>query len=779
MMAFFSRIRSRYAEFAGLLDGEPGQEPGLWPSFRPSFRTDWPQLALLAVLSFAAAAALRLLEAPAWNAPALMAGGERIMATHDSYCWLAGAQGVNEYARFGMSGLARLLSFITGAPLWAVGFWAPPFLAGLTGAACALWGWLLGGRRAAILPGLIGALAPGFYYRSRLGYFDSDPFTLGMPLLLGLLLAVLLSPCCSRAWVRSQAEEDAPPALPAWMPWLALGFGLVARVAHFAHDDIHPLGVGLFWLALGLGLLTALPGRRAKALSLLFVYALAAYAGPRRFGVEVFEPGAADLAGMALAAGAAWLCWKRPSGPSPLLAWLAALMDRPWPWLAGIGLTAAACGLLLPLGAFWAKALSYFKPLADAGALSGGGGPIYPGITQSIREAKNVADLGLFLEGVSFSVVGGAAGLVGIIALALFRPAFALLLPITALAFASLKLGTRFVMFGGPVFALGLGVGLYWLCRWAARRLGRGGRWLAWIQAGVAVLILAFSYAPRYAATRPTPVLGPGHAQALMELKAKAPADAVVWTWWDFGYATQYYAGRPTPTDGGRHAGRDIYPTALALTTDSPAQAARLIALAAGQGGDPSRRWDTMPALEVKREIEALREAPPPITGKTAGRTAGPQLLVVCWENLPLLYWISFYGSWDVAAGMGRHFGVMQVSEVMDLDRERGELSLRGRSKPLPLAGAEVLGPGGTRRIPMKETPGAPHLVVNELARQALLLDDAAYASMAVQLLVGDPARPELAKYFKLMHEGFPLVRIYEVLPGRETPAKQAEAAKQ
>lgn len=753
---------SRYTELGEFLDD------------RPDLRADWKRLALLAALGYCLTLAVRLLEAPNWNAPALMAGGERILATHDSYCWLAGAKGVNEYASFGMAGLARLLSGLLGAPLWAVGFWAPPFLGGLTAVAAGLWGWQLAGRRAAILPGIIGALAPAFYYRSRLGYFDSDVFTLLMPLLLGLFLAAIMAPCCSRAWAASQAERENPAPAPAWLPWLALGFGLVARTAHFAHDDIHPLGIGLYWLALGLAMATALPGRRALALSLLTVYGLAAYAGPRRFGMEIFQPGLADLSGVMLAAGAAWLCWKRPARP----AWLRRWLDKPWPWVAALAIMTLACGLLLPLGPFWAKALSYFKPVADAGLAhlpSGEAAPSYPGITQSIREAKNVADFGLFFAGASFSTLAGVAGLLGILAVLALRPAFVLLLPITALGFASLKLGTRFSMFGGPVFALGLGIGAHWLGKILARRLGRGERFLTWVQIGLAALALLI-YAPRYADTRPTPVLAPPHALALMDLRQSAPRDAEIWTWWDFGYATQYYAERRTPTDGGRHAGRDIYATALALSTDSFRQAAQVIRLSASQGigqeGGPARRWDSMSARTVQQEIEDLKARDlilPP---------ARPQLLAVCWENVPLLYWISFYGSWDVVAGTGRHAAVMQIGEAMDVDKLRGELRIKSKKTPLPLGSAEVLGAKGLERIRITEHPGGAHLLINEISRQAMLLDDVAYNSMAVQLLIGNPDRPEQSRYFKLLHEGFPLVRIYEVLPGPESPAKQAEAAK-
>lgn len=775
-------IRSTYIELNEFLDE------------RPNPAADFKWVALLALAGYLVTLGVRLLEVLAWDHPAFFIGDERILATHDAYCWLAGAKGINEYAHFGMARLAALLAQLTGAPLWSIGFWAPAFLGSLTAVATCLWAWLLAGRRAAILPAMLGALSPGFFYRSRLGYYDSDVFTQLMPLLLGFCLAALISHSCSRSWLRGAPETQAP--LPgkqhwvAWLPWLALGFGLLARVAHSAHDDIHPLGIGLYWLALGLVALAGLPGQRVSALRLLIIYGLAAYAGPRRFGAEVFHPGLAELFAVALAAGTALLVWKHSQrgplgvsqGPDKTLArridsrWI----DSPWPWLAALVLMTAACGLLLPFGPFWAKVLSYFKPVADAslgaGAATGiaeGLRPIYPGITQSIREAKNVADWIAFFSAVSVSSLAGAASLVGLVALLLLRPAFLLLVPMTILGLASLKLGSRFAMFAGPVCALGLGIGMHWLGKALQHRFGTAPRLLIWAQVLLAAGFVLLDYAPRYAAATPTPVLAPSHAEALVRLKSLAPKDAEVWTWWDFGYATQYFSERMTPSDGGKHGGRDIFATALVLTTPSYRQAAQLIQLSASQNNNPARRWDTMSALDVKQELNALK------TTDQALPTARPQHLVVCWENLTLFYWISYYGSWDVVSGHGAHAGVMLLNEPFSIDRDTGTITLKRGDRTLPLASAEIVDHKGLRQIKMPENTGGLHLLVNEPSRQALLLDDMAYSSMAVQLLLGNPDRPEQSRYFKLLHEGFPLVRIYEVLPPAKGPAPQAKAKNQ
>ncbi|MHC1753273.1 hypothetical protein [Humidesulfovibrio sp.] len=79
---------------------------------RTDFRTDRSRLALLAFFGFVLTLGVHLLELPNWNAAIYWAGAERILATHDAYCWLAGAKGVGDYAGFGMAALARLLAGI-------------------------------------------------------------------------------------------------------------------------------------------------------------------------------------------------------------------------------------------------------------------------------------------------------------------------------------------------------------------------------------------------------------------------------------------------------------------------------------------------------------------------------------------------------------------------------------------------------------------------------------------------------------------------------------------
>ena len=91
----------------------------------------------------------------------------------------------------------------------------------------------------------------------------------------------------------------------------------------------------------------------------------------------------------------------------------------------------------------------------------------------------------------------------------------------------------------------------------------------------------------------------------------------------------------------------------------------------------------------------------------------------------------------------------------------------------------DFLSTQGVRRSQFPINQNGPHLVINDATKQAMLMDDMAYNSMAVQLLIGDPSRAEQSRYFKLVHEGFPYVRIYEILPPAKLDKGQEEAFNQ
>lgn len=133
---------------------------------------------------------LRFQEWPSWQDVEYRLGNEMLLATHDAYHWVAGAEGFEFGAGHPMSELLRILALITGAEPAQVAFWLPPVMASLVALLIFLWAWGMGSMEAGFCAGILASLSPGFLARTMLGYADTDLVTLFLPLLIGLAPAV-------------------------------------------------------------------------------------------------------------------------------------------------------------------------------------------------------------------------------------------------------------------------------------------------------------------------------------------------------------------------------------------------------------------------------------------------------------------------------------------------------------------------------------------------------------------------------------------------------------
>lgn len=746
------------------------------------FKADWKWLVVLALIVYAVNFGVRLVDYPKWEHPALWVGQERIMATHDTYAWLAGAKGVGDYVGYPFTEFTQFLAQATGASLGQVGFWTTGIISSLVGVVVLLWGWLLGGRTAGVLAGMIGGLAPGFYFRSRLGYHDTDMFTLLVPLFVAWALALLLGPHLGTGWLPGRREGTSGDGdgaqLGAREAWLAFGLGTLVNFAERIHLDVVHVDKIIFWIALVGAMLMARRGSRLKTAKLLCVFAAAAFLGYYQIGFPLSNwvllvqsflygsgaeasnlPSACFLVGgflaymaLPIAAGLAWAFSSRHAAAR-------AVAGRTLPFLALLAFVLIFGDLIpAPSTGGFGKVLAYFKPVAETPLGPGREAvqhPVFPAIAQSIREARNVpwSDT---LGRMAPTPWLGWLGLGCFFAVLAFRPTAALLLPLLGIALAGLWLGVRFTMFGGPALALGLGVCLEWLARrFLAERTWRGAAAVgAQVVLGLALALPLLNF---YRDLPPSPVLSKLHAEGLIRLKSMAPHGSQVWTWWDYGYATQYYAGLMTPSDGGRHGGQDIYPTAMALTTSSPRFANQLIKYSATQGNNPGAAWAKMPAAEVRAFLDSLK------TEDVQLPKAAPQYLVVAWDNINLTGWISFYGTWDVVTGQGVRARAESVETPFQFEPQPGVMAFRDGSPPLPVRSIDIVGLKG-RRSHTYEANMGPHLVVNADLNAPVLMDDLAYKSMLVRLLIDDSNLPDIAKYFRLVVELAPHARIYEVL---------------
>jgi dolichyl-diphosphooligosaccharide--protein glycosyltransferase len=343
-------------------------------------------------------------------------------------------------------------------------------------------------------------------------------------------------------------------------------------------------------------------------------------------------------------------------------------------------------------------------------------------------------------------------GLSGLLVMAAMRPLVVFLLPLAGLALFAIKLGARTVMFGSVPVALGIALPLHWFFKSVLPDRPWRRAALLGLQA-VLLVVLAWPYVQRYAQMPPTPVVRNEHAQALIKLRDIAPADSTIWTWWDWGYATHYYARRNAFADGARHGGEYVFPLGLVMTTHNPRLANQFIHFSASQDNRPWEDWADKSAKQIESMLVNLanKEYHIPLPA--------PQYLVVTSENLPLVPWISFYGTWNFQAKNGVHAKVSKLEGELRVDNEQGVLSLGNQR--VTLSTVDALTAQG-RQFRDYKRPG-PHLILDMPSSRAYLMDDLAYNSLMVRLLLVEPTQRPYADYFELVYDGFPAVRIYRV----------------
>ncbi len=673
---------------------------------------------------------VRILDYPRWLDDALQIGNEFIMGTHDAYFWLAGAKSVGSATNQIMAVLAEVVARLGNIPVGLVGFWAPAVLASLVALACFLWGRLLAGADAGVFAGIMGSIAPGFYFRTRLGYFATDIVTLAFPLLLSWGMAAWLKdrlrPLLFRSGKGPDASEDEQPL------WIPLVLGLSAAFFQLWHHDIQNFNSVVFCLATILVLALGRPNSRPYLLFGLLLFALCAFSGWYGRGLALV------------------LFAVRNMHPKIKTFYYKHTLIN-----LGLLLAIALAGdvFLGPLNSMWHKAHVYLKPLADPAhqdLLT------FPGITQSVVEAQNIPFHEILQALAPYDWVA-YAGFVGIFIVTVICPTAVFILPLAVMSVLASSFGSRVTMFGGPAVALGMAVLISWgLRKFLPQRQNKP--YLALLLQAVLALVLTYPWLSMYSQVGPTPVLTKFHAMALTQLAQISPPNSQVWTWWDWGYATDYYARRKSFADGGKHSGSRVFPVGLALSTSSPlhsTQMIKFIASVSNQGSDGSESYQNRPAAEVNSFFNSLGST------KREFPKVPNQYLVVTWENLRLIFWVSFYGYWDFVTKNGTHFQCMEINKNINLDNTIGKVMIPGE-QPISASSIDVLGEQGIQRKSYPNNMG-PHLVFNQLRGEGYLMDDNAYNSMMVQLLISDVNDPRFKDYFNLAWEGFPEVRIYLV----------------
>ncbi|MDR2694975.1 MAG: dolichyl-diphosphooligosaccharide--protein glycosyltransferase subunit STT3, partial [Deltaproteobacteria bacterium] len=638
----------------------------------------YPRAGALILLTFGLTLALRMLEWPSWQNPEYRLGQEWLLATHDAYHWVAGAEGLAHGAGHPMSEMLRLFSALLGLPPASLGFWLPPVFAALTAVLMFLWVWALGSMEAGLCAGVLCSLAPGFLARTLIGYYDTDLITLCFPLLI-----TMLPVCWGTRFLRHPrlVPRTAPdygvalrlafgpeffaeeryrqnPLSPFWAWGLALS-GLLAWWAMEWHSVFLYLIRYNIALLAGLALVLAPPGQRIHMLLASLLYGLPALAG---------------LPGLLFP-----LCFCLPdlakALPEKVRAWMPSHA-----FFARIPIVAVLLCLLLPfffspdvLNTLLGHLAGYIKSAGDLKIDDAGTAVVFPSVAQSIIE---VQDLTLTEALFYFHPWGfaSAAGLVGFVLVAIRRPCALFLLPLAVLGLLSMKMGGRMVMFGAPVVALGLALPLIALACGLLRPEVRG----FWSGFAASLALLGIRGAPvaeLFPAMFNGPILNRRHAEALVRTRAVSPDDAILWHWWDWGYAAQHFAGRRVIADGAVHGGPSLYLPAAVFAADNPRFARQVIKYTAAKNDEASEVFAGLDSEGAEALMRRLRAPQTPLI-----QAPGRQFVVVAFEMLRLGFWITNFGSWDFVKQAGIGSAISIIPQQLTYQIEDGTVLVEGTS---------------------------------------------------------------------------------------------------
>ena len=713
--------------------------------------------------------AMRMLEWPAWHDPEFRLGGEWLLATHDAYHWVAGAEGFGFGAGHPMSEMLRLMAKAVNLPPVAVAFWFPAVLSSLVAGTVCAWVWALGSLEAGVAAGLLTSIAPGFLARTLLGFYDTDLVTLFFPLFMTLapaswamrfmlvpnmllqkLAASFGSAAVRRFFGGACQMHFGNPLRWQWVCVLGLS-GVVSWWTQEWHSVFPYLIRYNVLLLLCMSLFLAPRGRRKLLLVGAMAYALPALAGPWGFGLSV-----AVMFAVARSARLQrfFTDWRVLS-----LLWLAAF----WLMVSGEIFSAVANHVQ-----------AYLKHAADAKG-EGEAAIVFPSVAQSIIEVQDLslrAALSYFHPWMEASV----AGLAGYALVCFRRPGALFLLPLAALAILSTKLGGRMVMFGAPVVAIGIVLPVCWcLQRLVAERF-RGA------PCGIAASVLVGSllvapFLELIPAMSQGPMINRRHAEALARIQTITPKNAMVWLWWDWGYAAHHFSRRATIADGAQHGGPSLYLPAAVFATDNPRFARQLIRYTAEAGGTPGDVFKGMDAVQAQALVERLRSPDTPLV-----KGKGRQFIVVSFEMLRLGFWISNFGGWNFLSCKGEGGALSIVPQALAYKLDAGQVQVQGGGSPVHPCSINVFEETGvTCRNYVQEwfdshrdaspeeqkaflnTRRNVNFFFNRVTGEKLAMDARLYNSLMVQLLLADPQDPRFSPYFKLLYDNV-FARVYEVM---------------
>ena len=391
-------------------------------------------------------------------------------------------------------------------------------------------------------------------------------------------------------------------------------------------------------------------------------------------------------------------------------------------------------------------------------------GLAFPNAFETITEIAQVP-FGDILTRISGSVWLGIISVIGLMLWGLRHPALAIVFgPAAAFALLNFVIGNRAIFYSAPMLWFGFGWLLILAFRWSEQYLNQ-----SHLQIAVLPVATMLGFASVWGASPTDQVQAPSFDKQTVthfqKLETLVPdSNAVVASWWDYGYMSMLINGKPTLHDGGYQVGPATYFFANNLLRRSQKDAALELNILGNNGyaGVIAHRLpDKENSAQDRSDDNAI-------------------YLVLTQDMTRWMPSISKIGAFDIKVGKPYQFdGVKQGYQLrydelkcMPTDSKQEFICNGDRLNLVSgqlgnnaiLDGMVVSRDGrqtGGRKFPNANTPFVLQSEVGTLANRNLLLHRDLYFSVFHQLFYLNRADP---KYFELVYDGFPDMRVFKVL---------------
>ena len=388
-------------------------------------------------------------------------------------------------------------------------------------------------------------------------------------------------------------------------------------------------------------------------------------------------------------------------------------------------------------------------------------GLIFPNTLDTITEVSRVT-FSEILTRLSGSVWLGGVSVLGLGLWAIRHPALAIVFgPAAAFALLNFVIGNRAIFYSAPMLWFGFGWLLLSLARYLETKIT-----ISYLRAVAPLIAVSIGFVSVWFASPTSYVQSPTfdkstvrHFQRLDTILPKT--NIVIASWWDYGYTSMFVNGRPTLHDGGSSSTPTTHLIANNLIQKSQKQAATELNILGNSGfkGVLQNRFGDVQQIS---------------------KSATEIYLVLTEDMTRWMPSISKIGAFDIKAGRPYQFDGMKpdyqlgyqevtcqpTDSVQEFLCNGDKLNLVSGAlgKRAILYGAVVSKNGqrtNGRQFSNANTPFILHSEIGTKATRNVLIHRDLYFSVFHQLYYLNQPDP---KYFELVYDGFPKMRVFKVL---------------